>query len=407
MTIQGYKGEQRPLELLVEGGRARGRTSPNASWQDLDQSATDLFAPGGDLLGYLAAATNVEERAVALDDPRVPRAAQTRYTFDLNSASYANFMGRQLEEQMRRNGELPPGLSLDLARIYEGMRGSGEIWLDEEGLPIRQVLHLSFPPEKGALSWVEAEISTSFTRWHPSLGVTLGQVWENPALLPSALSLSPRAFDQLGFSFSFGALTLAGLALVVAYHRSRRLYAGLATALIVSMIAAPLLQANQAVVFFEGQTAKAEAAAMQEQQQRSAEQLRATLSQTGALSLAESFYIVLYQGIDGLLEIAGSSTGTEVLDDSGYVLALDEEAVTEIVPATLSGMHSFFVSEAAIELDGEEVASGVTISLTDATVVLESIGLSWPEPSLRLLLRSLWPRSPQRSSDRLLWRSSA
>ncbi len=66
MKLIPARQEQRSLEVKVEQGKAYGRTSPLPSqgrdgegWQPIDNN-TDLFAPGGDPLGFLVAAENVQ-----------------------------------------------------------------------------------------------------------------------------------------------------------------------------------------------------------------------------------------------------------------------------------------------------------------------------------------------------------
>jgi len=57
-TNQGR--QERVTELKVENGQAFGRLQTNAEWTPIDQTL-DLFAPGGDPMGFLAAAENVVE----------------------------------------------------------------------------------------------------------------------------------------------------------------------------------------------------------------------------------------------------------------------------------------------------------------------------------------------------------
>ncbi len=51
------------LEIKVENGKAFGRLDANAEWTEID-NPTDIFAPGGDPLGFLVAAENVQESGV-------------------------------------------------------------------------------------------------------------------------------------------------------------------------------------------------------------------------------------------------------------------------------------------------------------------------------------------------------
>ena len=108
-------------------------------------------------------------------------ATLTRYTFDLNGVKYAEFMRAQMEEALRRKGELPNKVNLGPIRAYVDMTGSGEIWVNAESLPVRQVIHMQFPPEKGATEWVEAEIVTNFSDWQLTPAAAISQLWNDPA----------------------------------------------------------------------------------------------------------------------------------------------------------------------------------------------------------------------------------
>ena len=141
-------------------GVASGRLSPDADWQALEGEA-DLFASGsnlgGDPLGYLNAIKNVRVVTPAADGtategvvietlfpsallPDEIAATITRYVFDLDGPQYAAYMRRSMEEQLRRQGQLPAGISLEMATEFIEMTGQGELWVDGSGLPMRQII---------------------------------------------------------------------------------------------------------------------------------------------------------------------------------------------------------------------------------------------------------------------------
>ncbi|MCP4538821.1 MAG: hypothetical protein GY832_16935, partial [Chloroflexi bacterium] len=274
------------IELKVEGERAYGRTNDNDVWAEIP-NPTDIFAPGGDPLGFLVAAENVragdggqglEGQELTLDDvlgnpqlanPNSQLPGSTSYTFDLSGPRYAAYVRDQFEADMRGRGELPPGLRLGLVRQYTDMTGYGEIWLDETGLPVRQTIHLEFPPQPGDYDWTAADITTTFSGWKQGSrgwnqgAVILAQLEENPkqlfsdpySLLPTFYSLTP---DLQSLLFNVGlSLLLFALALVAFTHRrSRYFYGGLAIALTVSMLVTPLLQSHQVYAFTTRQQAK-------------------------------------------------------------------------------------------------------------------------------------------------------
>ena len=185
------------IELKVEGGQAFGRIDPNADWQEIP-NPTDIFAPGGDPLGFLVAAQEVRELGIGNQElgtadfsPNsqflTPNSFK-RYAFEISGPRYAAYVRDQLEAALREHGELPPSLRLGLVRQYVNMEGHGQIWIDENGLPVRQTIHLEFPPEPGALDWASADITTEFRDWESggrSQGMlpAIRRLWENPGQL--------------------------------------------------------------------------------------------------------------------------------------------------------------------------------------------------------------------------------
>ncbi len=280
MKLQLHSGQgsqARVTELKVEDGQAFGRLDAHAEWTPLDQS-TDLFAPGGDPLGFLAAAENIQserfsEQSLDLPISQSPNdlleqalppaylATLTRYTFDLNGVKYAEYMRVQMEEALRRKGELPNKVNLAPVRAYVDMTGRGEIWVNAEGLPVRQVIQMHFPPEKGAGEWVEAAIATNFRNWQPDASSAISQFWQAPTLLLNdplaAVGVTPQALQRFSLLLGFTLLLVGFATLLIRYRRSSRLYGALAASIIGSMVVIPLLDAQQIYAFSERQQIKA------------------------------------------------------------------------------------------------------------------------------------------------------
>ncbi|MEZ4859882.1 MAG: hypothetical protein R3C14_01170 [Caldilineaceae bacterium] len=57
-TLHLATANQPPLEIEIVDGLAKGRLGPDEPWQEIE-FGTDLFTPGGDLMGFLDAAENV------------------------------------------------------------------------------------------------------------------------------------------------------------------------------------------------------------------------------------------------------------------------------------------------------------------------------------------------------------
>jgi hypothetical protein len=145
---------QNAVEIKIENDLAYGRLNETQEWQKIEKF-TDLFAPNNDPLAYLAAMKNVQAQGAqsyALDNGAQVTAA--RYTFEVNGLTFAEFMRNQAQTELERTGKWPVGLDMDVMRQYVDMQGTGQVWLNGEGLPMRQVVDLKFPAQPGASDWV-------------------------------------------------------------------------------------------------------------------------------------------------------------------------------------------------------------------------------------------------------------
>jgi len=135
------------LQVRVEEGGAVARQGAGP-WEEIEDF-TGLFAPQGDAMAYLAAARNVAEEGSEI------RAgiAFTRYTFEVDGRRFAAAVRDQLQRRLGEQGELPPGVNLELPRMYVEMTGRGELWVGEDGLPLRQILHLQLPGSRDDRAW--------------------------------------------------------------------------------------------------------------------------------------------------------------------------------------------------------------------------------------------------------------
>jgi hypothetical protein len=285
------------IELKVVNGQAFGRTDSSTDWQEIP-NPTDIFAPGGDPLGFLVAAQNVRdlgfgvrgsgEKGVTLDN-EIPNSqalipdSYKRYAFEINGPRYAAYVRNQLEATLRAQGELPAGLHLGLVQQYVNMTGHGEIWLNEAGLPVRQIIHLEFPPEPGALDWTSAEITTSFGDWESGVrdqGIlpAARHLWENPTQLFTKLQFlipnSQPLIPVFGLSLLLTALALAA----ITHRNSPKFYAAVTGAMIAAMLVTPLLQSNQVQAFAVRQSAKQADFERQQVTQQQLDDIRTELS---------------------------------------------------------------------------------------------------------------------------------
>ena len=92
--------------------------------------------PTGDFLGYLEAADNIQVK----NDPAHPEL--TIYEYEINGGRYADYV----RDTMLRS--LPPekqGTRLLPSPVLQSMSGRGELWVDSEGYPQRQILDIHMP----------------------------------------------------------------------------------------------------------------------------------------------------------------------------------------------------------------------------------------------------------------------
>ena len=169
MTFAMYSGSNDRLEFKVEDGESFGRTS-QTDWQPVD-NVTDLFAPGNDTLAYLTAAQNIrlKKHEFAPRSPFIPQ--HTIYSFDLDGVAFAAYMQQQLEEQLQRQGRLPLGLHVEVSDTWLEMTGTGEIWLDEAGFPLRLVINAQLPPD--GTEQADLHITTDFSGWDKMTPIAL------------------------------------------------------------------------------------------------------------------------------------------------------------------------------------------------------------------------------------------
>ena len=248
----------RAYEIHTDGEYTYGRPH-GGQWEQID-NVTTVFAPNRDMLAYLHSIKNVHEVQAAVDTYR-------QFQFDLDSPAFAAYMRQQLEDQLRGAGKLPPGITLDTPYIYQGIDGGGEIWLTSEGMPARLNFTLDFPQFSDGRR-VHAVIRTDFTNFESGqlvradapLGVMLrtSPIW----LANQVGRLTLVDWSQMAVQLSSFMLLALCAWLIVRIGRKRPIYIALNSAIIISIVGAPLLQSVQAAAFQQEQIAAQQAYAM-------------------------------------------------------------------------------------------------------------------------------------------------
>ncbi|MCB0049066.1 MAG: hypothetical protein KDE24_05905, partial [Caldilinea sp.] len=235
-------------EMLIEGDQARARQG-NGAWEEIDDF-TGLFAPGGDFLAYTQAAQNVVRHAPEVRSTPLGEISITRYTFDIDGRKLAIHMRAEMSEEAMREG-LPANASIELPTAYAEMTGTGELWVGADGLPLRQIFALEFPPDADAYVST-AEVTVDFSDFAPL--PTAG----GPGTLGSQFVSSLQAVGNLQNALSLlaAAMALWLMALVVLGRRSKRVYVAVVSAVVCSMLVTPLLSSRQVSAYSTRQEEK-------------------------------------------------------------------------------------------------------------------------------------------------------
>lgn len=285
------------VEIRVEAERAFGRqlvaaplhpTDPifavidsvaaQPGWEEIEDFS-GAFAPGGDLMAFLAGAKNVRVRDGSESQlAEIPHLAA--YSFDFDGPAFGLYLRDQLEKHLRKTGELPAGLTLDVSNEYRNMIGQGEIWVDADGMPARLTVHLEYPQSANG-ERVEAEIKTDFVTLQPGAFKATAQTPLNTLetqigalLIGTPRPLTPEEWGQIGLQFSFLASFLALMLVAFFQRRSKFVYATFALTMIFAMVVTPLLQSQQVFAFSEQQEEKQAAQEQQQQEQAATQQLQ-------------------------------------------------------------------------------------------------------------------------------------
>ncbi|MEM7129936.1 MAG: LamG-like jellyroll fold domain-containing protein [Chloroflexota bacterium] len=292
-------------EIEVDGEQARARRGKGA-WETID-NFTGFFAPEGDFLTYLVAAKAIQEHGQETRNG----ITFTRYTFEIDGPRYARHVHQQLTEQLRSSGELPHGITLELPTQYVEMTGTGELWIDGRGLPLRQVLQLHFPAQnsttqsQGSHS-TKADITVNFSGFPKVLplqaanvaiertltsfvnssasSILGGIVAETNNLLADASTWQAiRSMVQvLGFLLLFAISVLY----LIRFRQRRAVYHAVVFSVVASLIGTPLLQNHHMVRFLTAQSARAAEHQAQQSRQALAESLQPRAASADTTHLA-------------------------------------------------------------------------------------------------------------------------
>ncbi len=201
-------------------------------------------APHGDYTIYLQAAENIARSSTSEESPF------TIYTFDVN--------GRKLAQHVRdlMQTQLPPAaqpVQVSSSPILQSISGNGELWLDDNGLPRRQILDITTPEinnQYDAQSHIvidyqfDSETSTITNDTVVQLPYEQSPIsnLQSPISGPHAPTTSPTSSTLQSTLITIILTILALIFIVVLIRRSRMAKTAVPTIIALTFILTPILQ---------------------------------------------------------------------------------------------------------------------------------------------------------------------
>jgi hypothetical protein len=151
-------------------------------------SPTAGALPTTDMMTYLAAAENI----TLLDSVNEP-VELTRYGFDISGTRLIQVFGAQ-------NGSTNSQTELSLSPTLRNTTGSGEVWIDEDGFPRRQIIDLNIPEITDEYN-TAVHIIVDYRYGNGAAvemlpGYAAFQSVEDTAVVPNQQAVSSTAIDQ-------------------------------------------------------------------------------------------------------------------------------------------------------------------------------------------------------------------
>ncbi|MEM7800275.1 MAG: hypothetical protein AAF633_13860, partial [Chloroflexota bacterium] len=207
------------------------------------------LSPTTDFLGYMKAAKNVR----TVENGEQPHL--TVYQFDIDGVAYGEYLIKTTQEA------LPSGQTLahtDLPDVFHNMSGSGELWVDADGYPQRQVLDIHIPEANDQFDAqsrivIDYQYETELSGLVLPTADNLSGSDPSPAGIEAGLPL-PISPPELAVGVTYTLLSILFLSLVIvlvatsfSYSAYRWLKVAGPIALVVIMVATPILQPIAAV----------------------------------------------------------------------------------------------------------------------------------------------------------------
>ncbi|MEJ2750230.1 MAG: hypothetical protein P8183_20330, partial [Anaerolineae bacterium] len=240
ISVAGLGLDPTPISVLQENGNSyylqEGEKIPF-------DNPLGITSPSGDYLSYLAAAENV----LPCESDDAPFAtAVSCYTYTLNGQRYAEHVRDQMQAELASSPSAPPpGVEYKLSPspVLASMSGTGKVWLDETGLPLRQAVNMSLPELN---DYFDADVRL-VVDYHFDADAIMAVKTARPLATFLSISLpSPeKVVNQVEASLPNVVIFLfvfAIVALLAILRRRRWMYSLFAISLSLLMVLTPLLQ---------------------------------------------------------------------------------------------------------------------------------------------------------------------
>lgn len=326
------------VELRMSSGTTLIREG-EGPWEE-HQGLGDLYAPGGDLLGYLTAVREVE--LLAHDAALNEADGVTRYGFRIDGPALALYLRDQQQEALVRANRLPAHVQLQPNEQYNQLDGSGELWLDAAGLPVRQILHLRLPAtgQQGAL---RAHFTMDLTvNDPPASGLSLGFQAGVVNLINWLSGLAPTVA-----SFVFALWLMVSL---IIWQGSRRMAHAMALVLITALVVSPLATA-QRVHAFQGEQAEELAQQQPNPAVQPVEAAPPSVAEVAAQALSEVVLSSVRSDAYGQVDPDGLWVGTSSFEPAGGSAHLSKLA--QLAEPVLPNAHLALSHDDGRDSDGD------------------------------------------------------
>lgn len=207
-----------------------------------------LASPDGDFLAYLAAADQIQPIPASDDLPE----GYTAYSFNINGPAFANYIRDQMMKSAAASVNALP------SPILQRISGQGQLWVNENGLPSRQIMDIEIPEASDdynarvhiVLDYQFAgeaayHLPTTISTFAPSQTADqLLPMSEGNAVTATPTTTSPFPFDLVK---QLPQMVFCLLMLVVAYalifsRQQRRLYRAVAIVMTFILLTSPIFQ---------------------------------------------------------------------------------------------------------------------------------------------------------------------